>query len=98
MSAGPTDVEVSRSLNALVTTLNDWKVDSAQPDALQRIVTGVLAGEARIRVRGDGAAVTAAELTDPDGTVVGRIRYADGRWLAERVGAPLTGAYIPRGG
>jgi hypothetical protein len=96
VSDGPTDVELSRALNALTTTLNDWKVDQAAEETLQRIVTGALAGEPRIRVRGTTG--PAAALTDPTGSVVGRIHYANGRWSSERVSAPLSATYIPSAG
>ena len=96
MSDGPTDVEVSRALNALTTTLNDQKVDHADAERLQRIVTGALGGEPHIRVRATTG--PAAVLTDPTGTVVGRIHRVNGRWLSERVGPPLSGTYIPSAG
>lgn len=92
----PTDVEISRALNAVITTLNDWKVEQADADTLQRIVTGALGGAPHIRVRSTTA--HGAALTDPADTVVGRIHYAQGRWVSERVGAPLSGAYIPSPG
>jgi hypothetical protein len=63
---------------------------------LQRIVTGALGGEPLIRVRGTTG--LAAALTDPTGSVVGRIHYANGRWLSERVRAPLSATYIPSAG
>ena len=90
----PTDVEVSRSLNALVATLNDWRVDRADRAELQRIVTGALGGEERILVNTGEAAAT-AELTDGDGNVLARLERRDGRWVGERVGSPLTGGYVP---
>ena len=96
MSDGPTDVEISRALNALTTTLNDQKANEADGETLQRIVTGALAGAPHLRVI--ATAGPAAALTDPAGSVVGRIHQVDGRWLSERVGAPLSGAYIPSAG
>jgi hypothetical protein len=92
----PSDVEVSRTLNALVTTLNDRKVEREEAATLQHIVTGAVGGEQHLRVQPSGTAVSAAAITDAAGTVLGRVRYANGRWVAERVGAPLSGAYIPR--
>jgi hypothetical protein len=91
----PTDVEVSRALNALVTSLNDWRSERMPVAGLQRIVTGTLGGEQRILVRGPGPEVTRAELTDGDEKVLARIERRDGRWIGERVGSPLSGAYIP---
>ena len=96
----PADIEISRSLNALVTTLNDWKVTAEAPQRMQAIVTGSLGGEQRILVRAGGAvaAASSAELTYAEGKVLARIRFEGGRWLGERVGAPLSGAYIPSAG
>jgi hypothetical protein len=93
----PTDVEVSRSLNALVATLNDWAVGRADREQLQRIVTGALGGEERILVS-PGEAAAAAQLTDGDGNVLARLERRDGRWVGERVGSPLTGGYVPSAG
>jgi hypothetical protein len=99
-SPHPTDVEVSRALNALVTTLNDRKVSSEDPHTLQDIVTGSLGGERRILVRSAGAAgaASSAELTDAGGKVLARIRFDGARWLGERAGPPFSGAYIPSAG
>jgi hypothetical protein len=93
----PTDVEVSRCLNALVTTLNDWRVERPDERELQALVTGALGGEPRIRVRHATAAET-IELTDGEGTVLARVARVDGRWDGERVGAPLSGGYVPSAG
>jgi hypothetical protein len=92
----PTDVEVSRSLNAVVATLNDRRADEAKIDELQSIVTGVLGGEARILVR-RGADV-AAELTDRDGKVLATVARDGGHWVGTRVGPPLSGGYVPSAG
>jgi hypothetical protein len=91
----PTDVEVSRSLNAVVATLNDRRAEEANLDELQSIVTGALGGEERILVRrgADGA-----DLTDRDGKVVATVARGDGRWVGERVGSPLSGGYVPSTG
>jgi hypothetical protein len=90
----PTDVEVSRSLNALVATLNDRRVGEAEGEPLQRIVTGALGGEQRILIR-LGPARTTAELTDGEGNLLARVELREGRWVGERVGSPLTGGYVP---
>ncbi len=93
----PTDVEVSRSLNALVVTLNDRAVGRADRDQLQRIVTGALGGEERILVS-PGETVASAQLTDRDGRVLARLERREERWVGERVGSPLTGGYVPSAG
>jgi hypothetical protein len=92
----PTDVEVSRSLNAVVATLNDRRAEEANLEHLQRIVTGALGGEQRILVR-RGADV-AAELTDGDGKVLATVARDGGHWVGKRVGPPLTGGYVPSAG
>ncbi len=89
----PTDVEVSRSLNAVVATLNDRRAEEANVDELQRIVTGALGGEARILVRRGGD--VAAELTDRDGKVLATVARGEARWAGERVGPPLSRGYVP---
>ena len=90
----PTDVEVTRSLAALVATLNDQQ---APPDVgaqrLQEIVTGALGGEERILVA--VGAPGAAQLSDRAGTVLARLERRDGRWVGDRVGAPLSAGYVP---
>jgi hypothetical protein len=98
VSATPhvTDVEVSRALNALVVTLNDWKVPSASLEELQRIVTGALGGEERIVVRPGKDAGPSAQLAGRDGKELGRLFRQGDRWVGERTGAPLSGGYIPR--
>ena len=37
----------------------------------------------------------AAQLSDRAGKVLARVEHRDGRWAGKRVGAPLTGGYIP---
>jgi hypothetical protein len=41
---------------------------------------------------------TAAQLTDREGNVLARIELREGRWVGERVGAPLSGGYVPSAG
>jgi hypothetical protein len=89
-----TDVEVSRALNALVTTLNDQRPVEPDEARWQAIVTGALGGGRSIVVRRerDGGALHDAH----DGRVLGRFRREGDRWISERAGAPLSGGYIPR--
>jgi hypothetical protein len=90
----PTDVEVSRALNALVVTLNDRALGQADREHLQRIVTGALGGEQRILIAPDAAGTT-AQLTDGEGNVLATLERRADRWVGERVGSPLTGGYVP---
>jgi len=93
-----TDVEVSRALNALVVTLNDWKVPSASPQQLQEIVTGALGGEERIVVGPGTDAGPSARLADREGKGLARLFRQGDHWVGERTGAPLSGGYIPSAG
>lgn len=86
-----TDVEVSRALNALVTTLNDQRPSEPDEQRWQSIVTGALGGEHTIVVR-----VDTGDLLDTKGNVLAHVRRKDDRWIGERVGAPLSGGYSPR--
>jgi hypothetical protein len=95
----PTDVEVTRSLAALVSTLNDQGAgDDVARERLQEIVTGTLGGEERILVAIGAGEPGVARLTDRRHAVLARLQRRNGRWVGERAGAPLTGGYIPSGG
>jgi hypothetical protein len=92
----PTDVEVSRSLAALTATLNDQHAGpGVARERLQAIVTGALGGEERILVAIGAGEQGVARLTDREHKVLARLELREGRWVAERVGAPLSGGYIP---
>jgi hypothetical protein len=96
--SGPTDIEVSRALNALTVTLNDQKADTAEPGRWQDIVTGALGGEPLIIVRAEAAedGAPAGRLDAPDGRRLAHFALRDGRWTARREGSPLSGGYVPR--
>jgi hypothetical protein len=91
----PTDVEVSRALNALVTTINDQGMAAPDPGRMQEIVTGSLGGEERILVAVSAAEPGMARLTDGEHHVLARVERRADRWISERVGSPLSGGYIP---
>jgi hypothetical protein len=91
----PTDVEVSRALNAVVVTLNDARDPAARAGRIQSIVTGALGGEQRILVAIGADGDQVARLTDAEHRVLARVTRTGGRWLGERVGAPLSGGYVP---
>lgn len=93
--SGVTDVEVSRALNALITTLNDQHARAVSIDRLQAIVTGTLGGQRSILAQPESSGGPSAQLTDPAGEQLGRIWLEGGRWQSCRTGAPLSGAYIP---
>jgi hypothetical protein len=78
----PTDVEISRSLNALSTTLRDQRPGRFDPQRAEQIVTGALGGEDKLR-----AVLTAAGgqlVLRDDGTLVAEVRQIDGQWTVER--------------
>ncbi len=79
----PTDVEISRSLNALATTLRDQRPERFDPARAEQIVTGAMAGEAKLRARATGAA--GGELLTRDGGIlVAVVTLAEGGWKVER--------------
>jgi len=79
----PTDVEISRCLNALSTTLRDQRPGSFDPDRVEQIVTGATAGEQKMRVRSTGPDSGELVLRE-DGTLVALVSREDGRWTVER--------------
>jgi hypothetical protein len=79
----PTDVEISRSLNAISTTLRDQRPPSFDAARVEEIATGAMAGERKLRARATGP--DSGELViGEDGTLVALIRLADGQWTVER--------------
>ena len=79
----PTDVEVSRALNALSTTLRDQRPDGFDPERVEQIVTGAMAGEQKMRARATGAESGELLLRDDD-TLVAMVERVEGRWTVER--------------
>jgi nitrogen fixation protein FixH len=79
----PTDVEISRALNAISTTLRDQRPSAFDAVRVQAIARGALAGEPKLSARANGD--TSGELTlTLDGRVVATIELEDGRWSVER--------------
>jgi nitrogen fixation protein FixH len=79
----PTDVEISRALNALSTTLRDQRPSAFDAERVEQIARGALAGERKLSARATGA--TAGELTlTVDGRLVALIELQDGQWSVER--------------
>ena len=79
----PTDVEISRSLNALATTLRDQRWPSFDEARAEQVVTGAMAGERKLRARATGAD-SGELLIAEDGTLVATVRLAGGGWAVER--------------
>ncbi len=83
-----TDVEISRAVNALSTTLRDQRPSAFDAARVQAIVDGALAGERKLVVReeaGGGA------LLGLDGRRLGTIERTAGSWRVTR-DAPATGS------
>lgn len=79
----PTDVEISRALNALSTTLRDQRPPALDPVRVQQIVDGALGGEPKLAFRARGP--TAGEVhTVADSQLVAEVSRRDGRWTVER--------------
>ncbi|HEY4428572.1 MAG TPA: hypothetical protein VGN08_10245 [Solirubrobacteraceae bacterium] len=82
MSA-PTDVEISRALNAVSTTLRDQRPERFDASRVEEIALGALAHEPKLEVRATGP--TSGELrTREDGRLVATVELEDGRWAVER--------------
>jgi hypothetical protein len=79
----PTDVEISRALNALSTTLRDQRPGRLEPARAQQIVDGALAGEPTLVYQPSGP--TSGELRTRDGLdLVALIALRDDQWTVER--------------
>jgi hypothetical protein len=77
------DIELSRAVNALGTTLHDQRPASFDVARMQAIVDGTLAGERKLHVRHVGG--DRGELVGEDATVVlASVERVDGRWKARR--------------
>jgi hypothetical protein len=80
------EVDVTRTINAVFATLNDQKLQEFDAARLQEITTGALDGEQKLIAYGSG---TSGELRDGDvdGPAVARFTFERGKWSAERVPA-----------
>jgi hypothetical protein len=78
------EVDVTRTINAIVVTLNDQKLSEFDADRVQEITTGALGGEQKLIAYGSG---TSGELRDGavDGPPVAKLTLAEGEWSVERV-------------
>lgn len=79
----PSDVEISRSLNALSTTLRDQRPDGFDSDRVEQIVTGAMGGESKLRAQSSGPDAGELRIRD-DGTLVALVRLREGQWAVER--------------
>jgi hypothetical protein len=91
-----TDVEISRALNAVSTTLRDQRPDAFDATRVEQIATGALGGERKLIAR--KASETSGELrTRNDEQLVAVITLEEGQWTVERrVGAGESSWAIPQ--
>jgi len=81
--SAPTDVEISRALNAISTTLRDQRPAAFDADRLERIATGALAGERKLSARATSS--TSGEVRTVAGErLVALVRLEEGQWSVER--------------
>jgi hypothetical protein len=78
-----TDVEISRALNALSTTLRDQRPPSFDAGRAEEIVLGALAQEPKLEVSATGP--ISGELRERgDGRLVATVELRDGHWVVVR--------------
>lgn len=92
-----TDVETSRALNALATTLKDQRPETFLTARFQSIVDGALAHAPKIRVVRSGPTTGRLENAE-DGRVLASVALTpQGTWVVEReVDATGSGWAVPR--
>jgi len=79
----PTDVEISRALNALSTTLRDQRPQRLEPARAQEIVDGALGRERKLAIRPLGD--VRGELRTLEGDrLVATVELQGGQWIVER--------------
>ena len=78
-----TDVEVSRVLNALATTLRDQRPAGFDAVRIEQIVTGALAQERKLRAQQTGPASGELRIRKDD-RLVAVVELRDGQWNVER--------------
>jgi hypothetical protein len=83
MAGPPTDVEVSRALNALATTLADQRYRTFELERFQQIVDGALAGERKLVLHRDGDAAGFVARAG-DGLRIADVELVAGHWNVER--------------
>ncbi len=79
----PTDVEVSRALNALATTLADQRYPTFVLERFQAIADGALSGERKLQLHRSGDA-SGFVARASDGLRIAGIELTDGHWEVER--------------
>lgn len=77
-----TDIELSRAVNALSTTLRDQRPPAFDVGRFQQIVDGALAGERKLTVRHTGG--DRGVLVGEDGRTLASVDRSGDRWDARR--------------
>jgi hypothetical protein len=77
------DVEISRTLNALATTLRDQRLPAFDPARIEQIAAGAIGGKHELEARAVGPAAGELRLRE-DGTLIAAIGLRDGEWRVER--------------
>ena len=94
----PTDVEISRTLNALSATLNEQRPPALERERLQAIADGAVGHEPLFVVTGVEAD-RATLLRRDDNAVIAHVRREGGGFTVERVISALGSDWaVPRGG
>jgi hypothetical protein len=78
-----TDVEISRALNALSTTLRDQRPPTFDADRAEEIVLGALVQEPKLEVSATGPSGGELRKRD-DGRLVATVELRDGNWVVLR--------------
>jgi hypothetical protein len=84
-----TDVEIERALRALSAILNERGVRRAEPERLDQLAAEAMGGRLSVRVQLSGGG-SGAWLVDERGERLGAVTLREGRWHAERSGAPRS--------
>ncbi|MFP5363853.1 MAG: hypothetical protein ACLGI5_14105 [Thermoleophilia bacterium] len=91
------DVELSRAVNALGTTLRDQRPPRFDIERMQSIVDGSLGGERKLHVRHDGG--DRGALVGAGGATLATVDRRDGVWVVRRdVDATGSGWAVPVAG
>lgn len=77
------DVEISRALNALGSTLREQRPQRFEQERAEEIMSGALGGEDKLRARAIGER-SGEVLRRGDDRLVALVEVKDGRWSVER--------------
>lgn len=78
-----TDVEISRAVNAVSTTLRDQRPPRFDPERVEQIALGALAHERKLEVRATGPGSGELRRRD-DGRLLATVELREGQWVVTR--------------